>query len=512
MLSAANCLGLLALYIVWIAIYRLYFSPLARVPGPKIAAITSWYCAYHDIINGGRYIWVVEEMHRKYGPVVRIMPNVVHVNDPSFIRTLYSGSPKNHREQAQTVLNMFHTDESVMSTRGHTLHAQRRKVLAPFFSRQNVLLLAPGIQDTAKNLLRRTEGWAQTEDPVLLKPAFQAATKDVIQTYAFGEGERCLDMEDLNAAFFKTLNTGRGCHINVHFHWLAVLFTKLPPAVIFAISPNVLSFARFVEGLSAKIEDIKRTSETPNHRTIFHSILSSDLPDSEKRTSRLESEAMVLAIAGADTTASTLTCLVYRVLSDKAVFKRLRAELDAAMPDEHETPDPTKLDRLPYFNAVIEEVLRLHPGASLRQDRVAPFEDMCFEYPDGRKLVLPAGTIVGMTAPLINRHASWHENPDIFDPNRHLESPAAAKRNLTFSKGVRQCLGINLAYVELQIFTAAIFRKYSIYDPELKRQAGPTMELYKTDLEDITMYADCVTPSLRPGTTGVRVRIRHGVF
>jgi hypothetical protein len=57
----------LFVYIIAIVVYRLYLSPLAKFPGPKLAALTSWYNAYHDLVRGGQYVWVVEEMHRKYG-------------------------------------------------------------------------------------------------------------------------------------------------------------------------------------------------------------------------------------------------------------------------------------------------------------------------------------------------------------------------------------------------------------------------------------------------------------
>ena len=81
----------LAAYIVILAIYRLFFSPLAIFPGPKVAgiyqslgivqqtslaksftAITSLYQFYFDVIRGGEYIWQVEEMHKRYGESFRM--------------------------------------------------------------------------------------------------------------------------------------------------------------------------------------------------------------------------------------------------------------------------------------------------------------------------------------------------------------------------------------------------------------------------------------------------------
>ena len=52
-----------------LGIYRLYFDPLAGFPGPKIAAATGWYEFYYDVMRGGQYIYIIEEMHKKYGTV-----------------------------------------------------------------------------------------------------------------------------------------------------------------------------------------------------------------------------------------------------------------------------------------------------------------------------------------------------------------------------------------------------------------------------------------------------------
>ncbi|CAG9997061.1 unnamed protein product [Clonostachys byssicola] len=509
MLSAGLFAGLFVLYWVWTAIYRLYLSPLAKIPGPKIAALTTWYCAYHDIIRGGQYIWVVEEMHRKYGPIVRTMPGVVHVNDPAFIEKLYTLAPNVRRERGWPVLNMFGNDKAMLPTRDHDLHRRRRAVISRYFSQQNVRRLVPFINDTLGDLLERFDKWAEAGDVIKISMPYRAATKDVIQSYAFGEGEKCLSMPDCNAAFFAIIETNRLVHISVHLPAMMAVVNNLPEKVAKVLIPTVGSFIQFLKGLTVTIEGIRNSKEDPERRTIFHEILHSDISEQEKSTSRMVDEAMVLAIAGADTTAATLEALTYHVLSDREIFKRLRAELDQAIPDPTQFPDPTKLDNLPFLNALIEETLRLYPSATHRQDRLAPDEDLVYQYSDGRSVTIPRGTVVGMTAILVNRSPLWYENPDEFRPERYIENPKSFKRMLTFSKGARQCLGINLAYQELQTFTAGIFRKYRPYDPELKEQSGPTLELHETTVEDVKTYADYVTPGLRPGSKGVQVRIRR---
>ncbi len=49
------------------AAFRLYLSPLARFPGPKLAALTSWYEFYYDYFQRGRFTWKIKELHAQYG-------------------------------------------------------------------------------------------------------------------------------------------------------------------------------------------------------------------------------------------------------------------------------------------------------------------------------------------------------------------------------------------------------------------------------------------------------------
>ena len=66
---AAILLGALALYTVYGLVYRLYLSPVAKVPGPRLAAVTYFYEIYYDWIKEGRYTWKIAELHEKYGMV-----------------------------------------------------------------------------------------------------------------------------------------------------------------------------------------------------------------------------------------------------------------------------------------------------------------------------------------------------------------------------------------------------------------------------------------------------------
>lgn len=57
----------LATYCLGGVIYRLHFHPLAKFPGPKLAAATLWYEFFYDCILFGQYTFKIGRMHEKYG-------------------------------------------------------------------------------------------------------------------------------------------------------------------------------------------------------------------------------------------------------------------------------------------------------------------------------------------------------------------------------------------------------------------------------------------------------------
>lgn len=104
-------LGLMAVLVAvytasWVVtfIYRITFHPLARFPGPFLCRTSYLYQIYYEAFLNGRMLERLPELHRKYGtfliqntscyllfyllcehigPVLRINPNEVHLQDPS---------------------------------------------------------------------------------------------------------------------------------------------------------------------------------------------------------------------------------------------------------------------------------------------------------------------------------------------------------------------------------------------------------------------------------------------
>lgn len=81
-----SCVSLLMLVAV-VALYRITLHPLARVPGPKLAAISSFWYA-RNIVQGNM-VKLGLELHRKYGDVVRVGPNELWFNTTEAFDQIY---------------------------------------------------------------------------------------------------------------------------------------------------------------------------------------------------------------------------------------------------------------------------------------------------------------------------------------------------------------------------------------------------------------------------------------
>lgn len=57
----------LTIYYLLMAVYRIWFHPLAGFPGPRICAITFVYEIVWDYFYEGTYVYKIEELHDRYG-------------------------------------------------------------------------------------------------------------------------------------------------------------------------------------------------------------------------------------------------------------------------------------------------------------------------------------------------------------------------------------------------------------------------------------------------------------
>ena len=116
-----------------------------------------------------------------------------------------------------------------------------------------------------------------------------------------------------------------------------------------------------------------------DRETIFHALLESDLPESEKRNERLINEVIVLIGAGSHTVAWALTVATYHILSAPSILRNMKEELSAAKRSKKGEPlTLPDLEKLPYLTAVTKEGLRLSYGKRYFAWNLYHFTKTCF--------------------------------------------------------------------------------------------------------------------------------------
>ena len=254
------------------------------------------------------------------------------------------------------------------------------------------------------------------------------------------------------------------------------------------------------------MESSRTSLKETEHRTIFHEILDSKLPPEEKDLDRLAREGILQVAAGTMTTAWAISVGVYYILENPPILQKLRAELESAIHDPSETTPLAVLESLPYLRAVVLESLRLSFGVTNRFARVAHEDMRHTDRSTGRTLVIPAGTPCSASSLILHYDERTFPNSREFRPERWLENPRLEKYMVSFSKGTRQCLAINLGTSEIYLMLAVIFRTYGTKECRMAGDKG-RLELFETDIRDVEPVGDFQVPIPWKGSQGIRIRV-----
>lgn len=143
------------------------------------------------------------------------------------------------------------------------------------------------------------------------------------------------------------------------------------------------------------------------------------------------------------------------IITNPLVYTKLQQEIDDAGASRS-ISSPIQIDeaiKLPYLQACIKEGLRIFPAASGLRERITP--------PEGDNLngyFIPGGVNIGFNLRTMQRHPVFGSDPDVFRPERWLESGAERivemekVHSMIFNYGGTRCLGIRIASLTLNKF------------------------------------------------------------
>ncbi|KAI1339293.1 trichodiene oxygenase [Xylariaceae sp. FL0016] len=455
------------LYFPSLVLYRLFFHPLAAFPGPRLAAVSRWYEAYYDVVCDGQYTFKIAELHRQYGPIIRISPHELHINDPAFFEILYRQDGR--WDKYDWCMKAFGVQSALLHTVDHYTHKRHRAALNPFFSKARVASSSDIIQRSVEKLCYRL-GQFHATDVVHLGSAISALARDVSTEFLFGTSFNHLDDADFHASIITMhQNGGKIWRITKHVPWYGPLMSAIPLSLLDKMGDDGLkSFLLHLKKMRKMTENIwddrlqsakgVALNDTDSRYTLIHEILDSDLAPAEKTQEHLYTDVVTISSAGFETSAHVMRNIIYHVYKNPDVLHRLRNELASVEVTPATDMDLSALEPLPYLTGVIMEGLRLGMPVASRLARVAPDRDLVYD-----KWRIPAGTPVGMTMLLLNRNDDLYPDHERFEPARWLKQGVRKNADKTFApfgKGTRSCLGQHLAWAEMYMTISALVRNF----------------------------------------------------
>ncbi|KAL1662343.1 cytochrome P450 [Schizophyllum commune] len=456
-----------------------YFHPLARVPGLLVAALTDYYVMYYEVVKDGSLINQLEKLHAIYGPAVRMGPNSVHFNNPDAYDKIYTRGTAFVKDLA---LYRGFPEETTFGSADPVFAKARRDAISPLFSRRAVSKLEPFIREKVDRLTEKL-GQRDERQPVDLFRAFRAVSLEVIFSYCFGEPCNALDAPDFDDPLLADLASF--ARMNMVFK----AFPALVPLAQAILTKILKPFGRRMAGrslltdkLSAQIDLLLENPallEDSPHETIYHHLIPADPMNGKVETPSRQSllgEAINLQLAGNHTVAAACTVGCYHILNNKDIYHRLLIELRKAIPQTSSLIEFDVVEKLPYLTAVIKESLRLSHGVVSPMLRKVNTDGMVL---DG--IAVPRGTTVAIGNTFVHLNPDIFPEPQYFDPERWLQDDSGDLENylVPFSKGQRNCVGMNLAWCELYLIFASVFRRVDL-------------QLYDSSPEDMKFRAHFV--------------------
>jgi cytochrome P450 len=389
---------------------------------------------------------MMERCHRRYGDVftlrVRRGRPWVFVTRPEHVKQVFTTDAELMRAgagEANPLLGPLLGPRSVM-LQDEPHHLSDRRRMLPSFHGERMQAYGEMMADVAG---REIERWP-TGEPFELWPRMQAISLEVVMRAVFDEMDA--ERRELLRTRLVTLTEW----VN-DSHRLALLAA--------VGSRSITSSAKFRAAMRAveevvleEVRERRATQDPHEHQDIFSMLERAYNADGEPMSEEKVRDELVTLLSDGPT-ATSLAWAFERLLRHPDKLERLRAEVLADDGEE-------------YLDAVVKEILRLCPAVPVVMRRlVEPMQIADF--------TIPAGTIVAPCVYLMHRHPDIYPQPLSFQPERFLANPAATYTWIPFGGGVRRCVAVVFAQLEMKVVIRTVLREVDLR-AAASRSEGPT--------------------------------------
>lgn len=393
------------------------FSPLRSIPGPFWTKFTRLW--YFKRVYQGNFEHDNIELHRRYGRIVRIAPNMYSIDAPDIVNTIYGISSKMPKSDWYDGWKHPSPDRfTLFPDRDIKRHAETRRRFQGLYSMSSLLSYENYVNECTDILQQRLSEFAKHSSIIDMTHWLQCYAFDVIGNITYSKRFGFLDRGDDVDGIIKAL---RGSMV---YSTLIGIFPSLHKYVYELMNKlnvgGAVGRTFLMKFVGERIQQRKNERGQYAEKSVS---LDEDAPqdfleklmiqneDNPQKVTSYHIFMMGLSniIAGADTTAISLSAVLYYLIQYPNTMQKLRNEVEDCISNgsfdgNHLTFKQSQ--EMPYLQAVIKEALRLHAATGLPLWRVVTEGGLEL---DGH--FFPPGSVLGLN--------TWvaHYNEDVFGPD-----------------------------------------------------------------------------------------------
>lgn len=318
----------------------------------------------------GRQAYNSDALHRRYGEYVRVAPNELSVITAAAWKDIYDFRVDGRRGFPKDTKNFCGRKVAGVGvpsilTADDVAHSRVRRVFSHAFSNRALAEQEELLRTYADQFIKRLVA-ASRDSKVDLVRFFNFLTFDTIAHLTFGEPLHLLDSVDYDPWIENLFTSAKFVAISSAIRNIPIIrmawWYLIPKSIMVQQTRNV-AFCR-------ERVDRRLAASSSKHPDFWSFVFRAEGKEALS-TREMYANSLTFMVAGTETTATSLSGLLYHLLHNATKMNRLVNEIRSAF---HSPDEMTMLNlpRLDYLQACIEEALRIYPPVAAGLPRIVP--------------------------------------------------------------------------------------------------------------------------------------------
>lgn len=357
---------------------------------------------------------------------------------------------------------------------------EHRNMLSPTFTSSKIKTMFLQMSECAKRFAHHLSKLPEKEREMEMKALLTRYTNDVIAACIYGvnvdsikEPRNVFYMYGRVGATLIGLKKNFKIMVHRNMPWLATLLR------LNVLEKHIAKF--FTDLVVETVEERERNGTT--HSDLIQLMMDTrNKKESGKKTltvQNMANHAFSFFFGGFDTVAAQTCVLLHMLVENPEVQQRLQQEIDETLESNNGQLSYEVIQEMKYLDAVINEILRLHPIAVFIDRMCVKSFELPPALPGDMPFTVKPGMNVWIPVKSIHHDPKYYDDPEKFKPERFLDngkSIISSGAYFPFGIGPRICIGNRFALIEMKVLICHIL---AVCDVKAGSKTGIPLEFEK---------------------------------